>query len=99
MEYEKIRDWLDKLAELQKEQQQLSFFNSQIATTCGLDDIQIHRGIEIVADVMGLSLTETFRKGYEYPYKYSFSYEGVLFIQISTERLPGFERKEDIEER
>jgi hypothetical protein len=87
MEYEKIKEWLDKLVRNLKEAQELENFNSQIMCCCPCTTIQIYKGIDIIADVMGIELNV--EKGWhdEYPFRYSFVYDGIVFSQIGKERL------------
>lgn len=86
MEYEKVKEWLDKLIKNLKEAQENEHFNNQIIAIGPGEKIQIFRGIEIIADVMGVELKET-RICSIYPFEYSFVYGGVEFHQLSGERL------------
>lgn len=93
MEYEKVKQWLDALIENMEQTQSLRDFNNQLKTcTESRRYIQLFKGIEIAADVMGLPLMEeevakttTYAN---YPrYRYSFVYNNTTFSQIEKERL------------
>lgn len=93
MEYEKMKEWLDRLVANAKEALELSSFgNDVIVTTVHSRNIQIFQGIEIIADTMGIQLEEKERGDDEYPYKYGFQYQGVCIFQITEERLERFAR-------
>lgn len=89
MEYAEIKEWLDRHVRHFKEGNELEQFNSQISALTWDTKIQMFSGIKLVADIMGLDLVKTVRKrkDVEYPYKYSFVYDGVMFIQLSKERM------------
>jgi hypothetical protein len=53
--------------------------------------IQIHYGIDIIAETMGLELVEDiYRDSFDFPYEYSLVYDGVRFFQINERRLSGY---------
>lgn len=52
--------------------------------------IQIHYGIEIIAETLGLELKEiTYRESDDFPYEYYFIYDGVRFFQVNERKLIG----------
>ena len=65
------------------------------------DDIQksilFYKGLDIVADIMGLELKEKFVQD-ELPnqsyYRYSFVYDGVEFVTYSEERMSRFAKSD-----
>lgn len=87
MEYEKIKDWLDKLVDNHKELKSLEDYNNQICLAAVAYFIQIYSGIQMIADVMGFVLNEEERECTGYPYEYSFYYRGIKFLQINKEKL------------
>lgn len=91
MEYTQVKEWMDKQIANLKEANALRFFNEQICTCHPETSIHIFRGIDILADVMRLELKEEDRGDSDFPYSYSFVYEGVRFFQIQEERLESFD--------
>ena len=85
MKYEKIKEWLDKLVDNNVEAKQLEEFNNQISTIFADDYIHIYKGIQIIADVMGIELKERKRECKVFPYEYFFEYRGIEFVQIRKE--------------
>lgn len=88
MEYEKIKAWLDALIENMEQAQCLRDFNNQLRTINTKErHIQLFKGIEIAADVMGIPLNEK-KVELEYGrYRYSFVYNNTTFTQLTDERL------------
>lgn len=97
MEYEQMKEWLDALIANAEQAMELEEFNSSIkASTSPFSfsrKILIPRGIDIVADVMGIPLTEIELPAdevtYSHKYKYQFLYRDVLFFTYEKERLEG----------
>ena len=87
MEYEEIKEWLDKLVINLKEAQELEYFNEQINTCVMNRQVQIYKGIDIIADVMGIELNIEEDMGCVYPFSYSFMHDGVIFFQLAEERF------------
>lgn len=58
MEYADIKEWLDSLITNAEERYALQYFNESVYLVSQNNDntIQIYEGIEIVADVMGLTI-------------------------------------------
>lgn len=84
MEYTEVKEWLDKLIEANKEiksmKSSLGWFSSDIRAIIHYDPcILIYKGIEIIADVMGLELKQEVR---ETSVQLSFEYSGTTFLQI-----------------
>lgn len=90
MEFETVKEWLDKLIDTYTELKNLKYCNTQIEI-CGVHDfIQVYSGIEIIADAMGIKLwTKYDKENTEYPYKYYFGYRGYEIMQICEEPLEG----------
>lgn len=81
-----IKDWLKALAETYTRMLDISCLDSEIMTVGPGHGIHIHTGIDIIAEKTGITLKE--EPGIsDYPYRYSFRYNGILFYQISSERL------------
>lgn len=87
MEYTEIKDWLDKLVDNLQQQNELVVFNNQIKTFYPNNYILISSGIELIAEIMGICLTEIINKDRKFPYIYHFMYKGICFKQIEEERL------------
>lgn len=52
--------------------------------------IQIHYGIEIITETLGLELKEiTYLESDYFPYEYYFIYDGVRFFQVNERKLIG----------
>lgn len=81
-----IKDWLTALAETYTKMQGIACFDSNISAIGPGWGIQLDTGIDIIAEKTGITLNEELR-GSEYPYKYSFIYNDILFYQVSRERL------------
>lgn len=89
MDYITTKEWLNRQLELKQEGEDSRELNSSVAVYSEDSDILMSKGIELVADIMGLDLVEEVKPGtdYNYPYWYSFVYGGVKFVQIEKERL------------
>lgn len=84
MEYQEIKDYLDNLIRVYKESRAAESFNSEIKaiTVSYKEMIHIHKGIDILADVMGIPLEVEERDDAEFRFEYSFKYRDFLFFQI-----------------
>ena len=81
MEYLEIKDYLDRLIRIQDEAQSCEDLNANIkAIMITGPAIQMYKGIEIIADVMGLQLDS--KKRGDGDMEYFFIYSGVEFFQI-----------------
>ncbi len=88
MEHRKIKAWLDAWVDDIEKRRTLVNFNSQIKTHELHDYIFLSKGIDLVASAMGINLKEDFKEEErEFPYRYSFTYRGIEFIQYERERL------------
>ena len=87
MSADEVREWLDKLISNKNELDAIKKFNNQIISCGSLSYILLMEGIEIVADLIGVRLTEEKRDCDLYPYVYYFYYNGNIFRQLSRERL------------
>lgn len=92
MEYEQIKERLDKLVANMKEREDLSNFSPSIEINCSDNYILFTKGIEIVANEMSLELKERYLTEEQIPnithrYEYSFVYNGVEFCQLCKERI------------
>lgn len=97
MDYESVKERLDRLVNLSKEALSISDFNSIFKTcldSCFSSGIHVFSGIREIAEIMGLELKEVNRDtdeiSHDFPWKYSFEYGGVVFFQLEKERLLGF---------
>lgn len=84
MEYEDVKAWLDWQMKNAEERRKNEAFNSDICMTSTPDYIQMYKGIDIVADILGADLKERRLKEY---YCYYFFYNGVEVTQLSDRRL------------
>ncbi len=84
---QEVMEWLDSIIENMKEQKALSKFNNQIMICGAKDYIQMFKGIEIVADELGIELQSKPHAGRIPPYaqkvKLSFDYKGYEVFQFS----------------
>lgn len=88
MEKCEIKAWLDEIIETIKKQNQLRDLNENIASIPASDDAYlISKGIEIVADAMGLELVYEYKEDCEFMHRYTFEYKGVFFIQLEKNKL------------
>lgn len=87
LEAASIRDWLDKRIMLLEEQKRSYKFNDFVRCYHPGHEIPLDEGIVYIADLLGLELMETVKNHPEYPFWYEFKYNGVIFYQLSKERL------------
>lgn len=82
MEYQDVKDWLDRLIFVRAAEKSYEKLNSSIqAILVTRPEIHIYKGIEIIADVMGVELDSEEKDGNTW---YSFVYAGVRFFQIGS---------------
>lgn len=81
-----IKDWLTALAEAYTRMKDIACLDSDICAIGPGWGIHLDTGIDIIAEKTGITLKEELCDS-EYPYRYSFRYNGILFYQISSERL------------
>ena len=96
MDRESVKSKLDNLVEsakLYRSNQEISDDISMCSLFGSLHEqggMQVYRGIEAIAQLMGLEIKEgKFDMG-EYPYMYSFEYRDILFYQLSEKRFSGY---------
>ncbi len=81
-----VMEWLDRIIENMKEQKALSRFNNQIMICGSKDHIQMFKGIEIVADELGIELQSKPHAGRIPPYaqktRLFFDYRGIEVFQF-----------------
>lgn len=83
MEYQEVKNYLDALIRVRDEARNIQRFNSSIeAIMAASSDIHIYKGIEIIADVMGLKLDK--KKFLDRKPRYFFIYAGVEFFQLGS---------------
>lgn len=89
MEFTELEEWLDKIVAAKKELADLKVFNSQIEMGNADSSVMLFKGIDVVADIIGVQLE---RRGFteEIKYHYSFIYEGVEFWHVSNEELGNY---------
>ena len=85
-----IRDWMDAVVESRQRENQLKRFGNQILLLDVSETVHVDSQIGEMASAAGSVLKEEFRGDHECPYKYSFTYRGMKFFQISEERLEGY---------
>lgn len=89
MEYDEIKEWLDSIIDTIERQRELVIFNSEIETHKPDNYYFIYRGIEIIADQMGIPLEHHERDDEKWRHKYSFIYRGIEFLQFEEKPLEG----------
>lgn len=89
MGYSEIKEWLDSIVDTIERQKELVVFNSEIETHRPGDYYFIYRGIEIIADQMGIPLEHSEKKDEKWRHKYSFVYRGIEFLQFEEKPLEG----------
>lgn len=85
MEYQEIKDWLDRIIFIQAAAVSCEDFNSSIQAIISQTNkkrIQLYIGIEIVADVMGIQLDS--RERTDGMTEYFFTYSGFKFFQLGN---------------
>lgn len=92
MEYEVVKKWLDELvADFNASTQKRILSPSIYATINGDMWISIYEGIDIIANVMNLELSEEIMNNdTSVWFVYSFRYLGVKFVSYRKTRLPGY---------
>lgn len=86
MEYAEVKEWLDRLVQNYNELHELKLFNTSVSL-CTASYVQLFKGIDIIADIMGFHLTEKDYETSEFRYEYSFMYEGIKFLELHEERM------------
>jgi hypothetical protein len=89
MGFKNVKEWLDKLVDNQNELRNLKYCNSQIELCGPTDTIHIFRGIEKIADAVGVELQMICDDSREYPYRYFFRYRGWEVTQIEEKQIVG----------
>lgn len=89
MGYWEVKNWLDAIVETIQKQKQLVHLNSSIVTHEPHDYYFLSKGIEIIADVMGLNLDYEVDESSKFPHKYGILYRGIVFQQYEEEPLEG----------
>lgn len=84
---EDVKEWVDALIDNMEERKNLTSFNTQIQAAGVTGDIQIYKGIDVLADLFGVALEEEIYKGMEYPYCCYFFYRNIKIFQLSRERM------------
>lgn len=82
-----IKDWLTALVETLTRMEDISTFDSEIMTVDFGPEIQLHKGIDIIAEKTGITLKEEPFNVDGYSYRYSFTYRDTRFVQVTRERL------------
>lgn len=89
MVFEDMKGWVDFLVRNHKELEAAKGFGGQ-ARVCVNDFIVVFDGIGAIADCLGMELKEevsSLGDGSGWPYRYSFSYQGISFVQPERERM------------
>lgn len=80
MEFEEIKEWLDWHVADIKERRAHAQLNSSICTCFTEGYIHMHRGIEIIADALGIKLEV--KKLTDDVLQYSFMHDGIEVVQL-----------------
>lgn len=91
MEFETVKEWLDKLVDSYNELKNLKYCSTQIEMCGIMNHIHIYKGIEIIAEAMGIQLEMICDDDikYKYPYKYYFIYRRYEILQLCEKPLEG----------
>lgn len=93
MEFTSIKDFMDFHAENYKKMLNTTDYNNQIQMCCISRPwgVQIHTEIDIIADMLGLNISEIELDSLKYPYEYELTYKDVRFYQLEENRLVGYD--------
>ena len=91
MEYYEVKEWLDAIVDIVRKQHQLETLTNFIKTHSVEDSYFLHAGINIISDIMKIPISckETKDIGIRFPYRYSFQYRGIDFVQLEEKPLEG----------
>lgn len=85
---EKIKERLDEFIALRSRLIQIKEFGGvKMCSPEDSEEVHVLRGIESIAQELGLPITESVSESGDYPYKYFLEYNGVQLFQIENERL------------
>lgn len=92
MEYAQVKEYLDDMVRDYRNAIKPRCLTNRICSSVSIDkDILVHKGLEIMADIMGLEIQEKERNvSSGLIYEYSFVYEGVKFVGYEKERMERF---------
>ena len=92
MEYAQVKEYLDDMVRDYRNAIKPRCLADCIRSSVSIDkDILVHKGLEIIADIMGLEIQEEERNvSSGLVYEYSFVYEGVKFVGYEKERMKRF---------
>ena len=83
MEYQEIKDYLDSLIRIRDEAKNSEKLNSSIEAIMIVNpEIHIYKGIEIIADVMGIKLKSRQRR--DGITEFYFNYSKIKFFQLGS---------------
>lgn len=84
-----LKDWMDAVVDLKQQEIRLKMFGNQLLLLDAGGVAQVYSLIGFMACAAGAELKEEIMDR-EYPFKYSFTYRGIQFFQLSEERLEGY---------
>ena len=84
MSREKIEKWLNKQIELRQKIECSQELTAKICAVTGVDSKQLHiyKGLDIIADTLGVELITCTREGSQYPIERYFWYGDVKVFSI-----------------
>ena len=83
-----IIKYMADLVEVQNRQYELKVFNDSISTTfTDYDTTLMHKGIKKMAEAVGAELVMKTNYCEDFPYFYSFNWNGFLFKQLSEKPI------------
>ena len=90
MDFENIKAWLDDIVDTIEHLNSLRTLGTSIIGEASVDSYLIHKGIDVVADVMGIPVEEKELKNPSYFKKeYHFYYRGIKFYDFTKEITDG----------
>lgn len=91
MEYEQVKEYLDDIVRDYKNAIRPRYLTNQIQSKVSIEkNILVRKGLEIMADIMGLEIQEKEIEDWRLKYAYTFVYDGVKFVSYEEERMERF---------
>lgn len=81
------KGWLDLQIRLHKEYEKSYELNDFVRAFIPCDYIILGKGADYITNLLGMELKEECTGYDDFPFKYSFEYNGVEFVQLSEKQL------------